>query len=233
MQAPFFRLVTAPLIALLAAGCGAPPVPFHTMLAQLGQAPLRHEHVEKQYLFTLDYRPSWSFVIDDLKALQQDPPIQTAAVADLVRNHRDSVQFVLSVGPRPDLPEAERKSADIVHFHPDQPSYSAHLNKLMYGMNHNIYLVTADKRRVPVALYHLERNWGMGETNRFLLQFPRGRDDDDLAKQEHLELVLQHLHPSLVEVRLQLNPNPVAASEPSPQRLAESLALEPEKKQKP
>lgn len=221
-----FKSFTLFLILLLSA-CSTAPVPFETLRDQLGKAPLRHVHVTEQFQFTLDYMPSWSYVMDELEAMRENATVETSAVADLVRGHQDVVQFVLSIGPRPGLPEAQRKSADIVHHHPDRSSYSAHLNKLMYGMSEHIYLVTADKRKVPVGLYHLDRNWGMGETNRFLLQFPRGRDGDDLARQKTLELVLQHLHPELVEVRLQLDPNPMIGVEPAPEGLAASLAAAP------
>ncbi len=212
-------------VGILLGACSEEPVPFSALAQQLGKPPLRHTHVVDQYQFTLDYVPSWSVAGEALKALQGQGPIREDAVATALRGPSDSVQFILSVGPRDDLPVAERKTADIVHHHPDRASYSANLNHLMYGLNENIYLVTSDQRKIPIGLYHLDRNWGMGETNRFMLQFPRGIDDQDLAKQASLELVLQHLHPQLVEVRLQLNPNPVAVAEKTSAYLSRCLAM--------
>lgn len=212
-------------VALLLGACGEKPVPFAALEQQLGKPPLRHVHQVDQYQFTLDYIPSWSIAAAPLKALQGQGPIQADAVAAALRGSNDSVQFILTVGPRDDLPVTERKTADIVHHHPDRAGYSAHLNHLMYGLNNNIYLVTEDQRKIAVGLYHLDRNWGMSETNRFMLQFPRGLDGEDLAKQASLELVLQHLHPQLVEVRLQLKPNPVAVAEKTAGYVARCLAM--------
>lgn len=213
------------LIAILLGACSEKLVPFSALEQQVGKPPLRHVHIVDQYQFTLDYVPSWSVAGEPLKALQGKGPIREDAVAAALRGPGDLVQFILSVGPRDDLPMTERKTADIVHHHPDRASYSANLNHLMYGLNENIYLVTPDGRKVPVGLYHLDRNWGMGETNRFMLQFARGVENEDLAKSASLELVLQHLHPQLVEVRLQLNPNPVAAAEKTAAYLARCLAM--------
>ena len=212
------------LVLLLS--CQSPPKPsFRQHLQGLQAAPYRLVHDEEPFRLQLDYQPPWLQAARELlEDAKQEKPIDPAAVEAHLEQYQGTATFLLTVSPHPTLSPEERKRGDIVAAHPDRDTYANWLNHLMYGMHRYIYLVTPEGEKVPVGVYHLDRNWGMGFTNRLLLNFPLESDSAKLTEAASLELVVQRLYPTLPEVRFAFPENPIRVGNLSAQEIADARA---------
>ena len=171
--------------------CAREPEPsFDSLLRGVAEQPYTQTIDEYPFRVSLTYRPNWYVTAQDLKDLGKQEDIDPNAVASLLDTYKGVVTFVLKVGPHPDLPKAQHKGADIVNSQPDLPTFSANLHHLMYGLQDRIYVLT-DSGRLNLGQYVLDRNWGIGVTNRFLLTFPESDGEIDLKQEPQFEVVVQ------------------------------------------
>lgn len=212
------------ILSLAVLACGPPSPDFEELCRRTQASPFTQVVEQKPYEIRMGYRPAWLSEARALEDLAQEEEFVTAEAVDAVlRGAVQSIQFVLEIGPHAELAPNQKRTADIVNFHPDQNAFSANLHHLIYGLGERIYLLTAENERVPVGLYQLDRNWGLGYTNRILLSFPAEYNEIDLRREPRIEVVVQNLNRALPELRFLFDPNPIRKGDYSPQKLARAL----------
>ena len=68
--------------------------------------------------------------------------------------------------------------------------YSQWMQKLVFQMKEYIYLETAATGEVPLALYDMQRTFGITKDRTFLLVFPRKFNEQDIASEQNKEIML-------------------------------------------
>ena len=203
--------------------CRAPLPEYDKLKASLSGAPFVQVLDQKPFLISLRHRPDWLLADRELTALVDKGTPTLAEVQKAMTTYAGSASFVLKVGPHSSLPQSQHKATDIVNAHPDMGSFSANLHHLFYGLGDKIYLLTADKTKVPVGFYHLDRSWGIGPSNLFLISFPMQFEDKDLSQETKIEVVIQNIHPALPELRFPFPENPIRLGKYSPEQITDSL----------
>lgn len=203
------------LVILSQACMGPDPVPLETLMANLkGSVTVEKELMP--YQLTAQYVPDW---LRARKSWGADgDPESFQALRD---QHDKTLHFVLSVSPSDQLNAAEKAVGDLVNYQPDQATFSHYIHRYTYGMDDYIYLVLDDELKLPVTQYHLERNWGIGYTNSFLLVFPTQVQDRNVRDADKVELVIQNLKDGMPELRFEFSGNPVADADFSSEYLLE------------
>ncbi len=98
----------------------------------------------------------------------------------------NSIYFILTIG-------FEDESRDIIYdaMNTGFDNYSEWLQRLSFGMKEFIYLKTPKAGKVPLAIYDMERTFGMTKSRSLLLNFPKEFNETRLLKDKELKLVIK------------------------------------------
>jgi len=215
-------MTTLFLLFIISTGDSEPS--FETLIEATGEAPYIAVVEKAPYSASLRFNPVWSLQAEALRALARDSRPDRAEVEKILAKGEAALSFVLKVGPHPDLPPQRREIADITRNVPSQSAYSANIKRLTYGMGGKFKIRLSDGTEIPAHFYHLERSWGIGHTNRFLVSFPATANGQAIADLDSLTVVFEDLHPELTELVFRFEVNPVKTAAIEPERICDALA---------
>lgn len=167
---------------------------------------------KKEFKITMVYRSTDALMVREYKLYQQEKESllksslsQAAKDSALAQMKKDiekrkssydkSLYFVLTLGYLDGKRDIEYESMKSGH-----DNYSRWMQRLAYSMNKYLYIETPQVAEVPLAIYQMDRTFGITKDRSFLLVFPREFNNVDLLKEKWLCVNLKEIGLDIGEV---------------------------------
>ena len=167
---------------------------------------------KKEFKLSLVYRSTDAIMVREYQRYQQEKERMekssgqkesaNAVLASLKsnidkmrKNYDKSLYFVLTLGYLDGKRDIEYESMKSGY-----DNYSRWMQRLAYSMNRYIYLETPQVPEVPLAIYQMDRTFGITKDRSFLLVFPREFNNVNLLKEDWLRVNLREFGLDVGEV---------------------------------
>lgn len=203
-------------------GCGEKPERWSQLQASVQQPPFRLVQHMETFDIQVTYVPPWLAMRKDISENVAANLDATDFYQTQLQKRRQAVQFKLRVTHNQGKLNHRNWSGGLEGGSSNMKGFSQTIHHLMFDLKERIYL-TDGHHRIPLAFFHLDRNWGMGNSTQFLLTFPAEFNGSFLADMESFTLVAQNLVPGKGEIRFAFKPNPVALGARTANQIARLL----------
>lgn len=152
---------------------------------------LRKVITQGDFTFTIDYLPTEVLLLSEYKHLKEleernatDQAIaeQKEYITQYRKGYDSSIQFKVTITPIGDFDLIYAKMGN------GFDSYSQWLQKLLFGIQEDMYLETEEGEEVPLGNYQMDRNYGTSKSRTFLLSFPIEWNGKQLLEEDQLKL---------------------------------------------
>lgn len=184
------------LILTVSAGTGCSKYEVNSLeqLEEIALAPpeeLRKVITQGDFTFTIDYLATEVLLLseykylkelEERKATEQAIAKQKEYITQYRKGYDSSIQFKVTITPVGDYDLIYAKMGN------GFDSYSQWLQKLLFGIQEEMYLETKEGEEVPLSNYQMDRNYGTIKSRTFLLSFPIEWNGKQLLEEDQLKL---------------------------------------------